>query len=144
MVTEQVRSTISTLVFLRLAMVTSTVFLLLINLGMGVSLRVPSAHSWLALLALGLITQLGGYLALTYAMGHLPATVTSVSLLLQIPLTAVLAALLLGEKLNTPQILGGLLVLAGVALANRRSAPEDDANTLLARATPSIERADNT
>jgi drug/metabolite transporter (DMT)-like permease len=65
-------------------------------------------------------------------MGHLPATVTSVSLLLQIPLTAVLAALLLGEKLNAAQILGGLLVLAGVGLANWRSAPEQEANTLLA------------
>jgi drug/metabolite transporter (DMT)-like permease len=132
MVTEQVRSTVSTLVFLRLAMLTSAVFLLLMNLGMGVSLRIPPGHSWLALLAVGLITQLGGYMALTYAMGHLPATVTSVSLLLQIPLTAVLAALLLGEKLNAAQILGGLLVLAGVGLANWRSAPEQEANTLLA------------
>jgi drug/metabolite transporter (DMT)-like permease len=132
MVTEKVRSTISTLVFLRLAMVTSAVFLLLMNLGMGVSLRIPTGHSWLALLALGLITQLGGYMALTYAMGHLPATVTSVSLLSQIPLTAVLAALLLGEKLNSAQILGGALVLAGVGLANRRGHPEEDVNTMLA------------
>lgn len=132
MVTEQVRSTISTLVFLRLAMLTSAVFLLLMNLGMGVSLRIPPGHSLPALLALGLITQLGGYMALTYAMGHLPATVTSVSLLLQIPLTAVLATLLLGEKLNAAQILGGVLVLAGVGLANWRSAPEQEANTLLA------------
>jgi drug/metabolite transporter (DMT)-like permease len=133
MVTEQVRSTISTLVFLRLAIVTSAVFLLLMNLGMGVSLRIPAGHSWLALLALGLITQLGGYMALTYAMGHLPATITSVSLLLQIPLTALLAALLLGEKLDSAQILGGVLVLAGVGLANRRGHPEEDANTMLAR-----------
>jgi drug/metabolite transporter (DMT)-like permease len=79
-----------------------------------------------------LITQLGGYMALTYALGHLPATVTSVSLLMQGPLTAVLAALFLTEKLTTPQILGGLLVLAGVGLANRRGNPEQEANAIVA------------
>jgi drug/metabolite transporter (DMT)-like permease len=133
MVTERVRSSISTLVFLRLAMVSSMIFLLGLCLAMGISLRIPPGHSWLALLGLGLITQLGGYLALTYALGHLPATVTSVSLLMQGPLTAVLAALFLAEKLTAPQLFGGLLVLAGVGLANRRAHPEEEANTLLVR-----------
>jgi drug/metabolite transporter (DMT)-like permease len=131
MVTERVRSTVSTLAFLRLAMLSSTIFLLVTNLSLGISLRVPFGRSWLALLALGLITQMGGYMALTYAMGHLPATVTSITLLLQIPLTALLAAVFLGERLNAYEILGGLLVLAGVGLANWRAAPEQDANTLV-------------
>ena len=132
MATEEVRATTSTLVFIRLAMVSSVFFLLFINLAMGISLRIPAGHSWMALLALGLITQLGGYMALTYALGHLPATVTSVSLLLQGPLTAVLAALFLAEKLTEAQIFGGLLVLAGVGLANRRAHPEEEANAILA------------
>jgi len=132
MATEQVRATTSTLVFIRLAMVSSTLFLLLINLALGISLRIPPGRSWMALLALGLITQLGGYMALTYALGHLPATVTSVSLLTQGPLTAALAALFLAEKLTAAQIYGGLLVLAGVGLANRRGSPEEEANAMLA------------
>jgi drug/metabolite transporter (DMT)-like permease len=130
--TEQVRATTSTLVFIRLAMVSSMFFLLLINVALGISLRIPPGRSWLALLGLGLVTQLGGYMALTYALGHLPATVTSVSLLLQGPLTAVLAALFLGEKLTAAQIFGGLLVLVGVGLANRRGNPEEEANAILA------------
>jgi drug/metabolite transporter (DMT)-like permease len=133
MVTERIRSSISTLVFLRLAMVSSTIFLLFTCLGLGVSLRIPLGHSWLALLGLGLVTQLGGYTALTYALGHLPATVTSVSLLLQGPLTALLAALFLAEKLTGAQVFGGLLVLAGVGLANRRAHPEEEANAMLVR-----------
>jgi drug/metabolite transporter (DMT)-like permease len=132
MATEEVRATTSTLVFIRLAMVSSTLFLLLFNLALGISLRIPAGHSWQALLALGLITQLGGYLALTYALGHLPATVTSVSLLVQVPLTAMLAALFLAEKLTMPQLYGGLLVLAGVGLANRNAHPEEEANAILA------------
>jgi drug/metabolite transporter (DMT)-like permease len=96
-----------------------------------VPLTVPDHRSWLALLGLGLISQLGGYLALTYALGHLPATITSVSLLSQGPLTAILAALLLGEPLTGPQILGGALVLVGVGLANRLGRPEEEANPVL-------------
>ncbi len=71
---------------------------------------------------------LGGYLALTFALGHLPATVTSVSLLSQGPLTAVLAALLLGEPLTGYQIAGGALVLLGVGLANHLGRPESEVN----------------
>ncbi|HXM95971.1 MAG TPA: DMT family transporter [Candidatus Dormibacteraeota bacterium] len=134
MATERVRTTTSTLVFLRLAIVTSAIFLFAINLALGISLSIPPGHSWAALLGLGLISQLGGYFALTYALGHLPATVTSVSLLSQGPLTAVLAAMLLAEPLARSQILGGALVLAGVGLANRRTHPAEEANATLCEA----------
>jgi drug/metabolite transporter (DMT)-like permease len=126
--TEEVRTTTSTLVFLRLAMLATTVVLLILNLVLGISLRVPHRHTWWALLGLGLVSQLGGYLALTYAMGHLPATITSISLLAQGPLTAAIAAVLLGEPLALPQIIGGAFVLCGVALAHRKRHPEEEAN----------------
>ncbi|HTQ97803.1 MAG TPA: DMT family transporter [Candidatus Acidoferrum sp.] len=126
--TERVRTSTSTLGFLRLAMVSSTVALLLINLLLGISLRIPHGRTLWAVLGLGLVSQLGGYLALTYALGHLPATITSVSLLTQGPLTAVMAALLLGEPLTLPQILGGALVLSGVAMSHRERRPEEEAN----------------
>ncbi len=126
--TERVRTSTSTLGFLRLAMISSTVALFLINRVMGISLRVPQGRTLWAVLGLGLVSQLGGYLALTYALGHLPATITSVSLLMQGPLTAVMAALLLAEPLTWPQILGGVLVLSGVGLAHRQRHPEEEAN----------------
>lgn len=132
--TEQVRSHTGTLAFLRVAMVSSTLFLLAINLLLGMPLGIPAGRSFGALLGLGLISQLGGYLALTYALGHLPATVTSVSLLSQGPLTAILAALLLAEPLVGTQIAGGALVLLGIGLANRRSHPSEEANATLLEA----------
>jgi len=128
MATEQVRAHTSTLEFLRLAILFSAFFMFLFAVAFRVPLAIPDQRSFLALLGLGLVSQLGGYLALTYALGHLPATVTSVSLLSQGPLTAVLAALLLGEPLTGAQILGGALVLAGVGLANRLGHPEEEAN----------------
>jgi drug/metabolite transporter (DMT)-like permease len=134
MATERVRATTGTLVFLRLAVFSSTLFLLAMNLAMGVSLAIPPGRSWAALLGLGLVSQLGGYLALTYALGHLPATVTSVTLLSQGPLTAVMAALLLGERLTGALLVGGALVLLGVGLANRDRAPAEEANATLCEA----------
>jgi drug/metabolite transporter (DMT)-like permease len=128
MVTEKIRSSTGTLAFLRLAMISSTLSLLLINLAMGIALSVPHGRTLWALLGLGLVSQLAGYLFLTFALGHLPATITSISLLTQGPLTAAMAAVLLGEPLSFTQVLGGLLVLAGVALAHRQKHPEDEAN----------------
>ena len=127
MATEEIRAHTTTLEFLRLAILSSTIFMFLITLALRVPLGISDRRTFLALLGLGLISQLGGYLALTYALGHLPATVTSVSLLSQGPLTAVLAALLLGEPLTIYQIAGGSLVLVGVGLANRLGRPEDEA-----------------
>src|SRR5262245_36975982 len=129
--TEQIRAHTNTLEFLRLAILSSTIFMFLFAIALRVPLTIPDRRSFLALLGLGLISQLGGYLALTYALGHLPATVTSVSLLSQGPLTAILAALLLGEPLTTAQIVGGALVLAGVGLANRLRHPEEETNPVI-------------
>ena len=143
MATEEVRGHTGTLVFLRLAIVSSTLFLLVINLALRVPLGIPSPHSFAALLGLGLISQLGGYFALTYAMGHLPATVTSVSLLSQGPLTAVLAALFLREPLIAPLIIGGALVLLGIALANRLKSPEQEANAALCEASEAAQGETN-
>jgi drug/metabolite transporter (DMT)-like permease len=129
--TEQVRTHTNTLEFLRLAIVFSAIFMFLIAVTLRVPLEIHDKRTLLALLGLGVVSQLGGYLALTYALGHLPATVTSVSLLSQGPLTALLAAMLLNEPLARPQVLGGALVLAGIALANRLSRPEDEANAFV-------------
>ena len=143
MATERVRHTTGTLAFLRWAMIASSLSLLALNLVLGNSLAIPAGRSIGGILGLGLVSQLGGYLALTYALGHLPATVTSVSLLIQGPLTAVLAAWLLGEPLTSAMILGGGLVLLGVGLANRDRSPAAEVNTPIAEPeeseTPEVE-----
>ena len=78
-------------------------------------------RTWLALLGLGLISQLGAYLGLAYALGHLPATITSVGLLAQVPLTALLAVPLLAEPLTRHCLAGGALVLAGIYIVTTGS-----------------------
>ncbi len=129
--TENVRAHTGTLVFLRLATISGTIFLIVFNLALREPLTIPNHRSLAALIGLGLISQLGGYIALTYALGHLPATVTAVTLLAQGPLTAVLAAWLLHEQLTTSLLIGGLLVLLGVGLANRGRDSGEEANAAL-------------
>jgi len=116
--TEHVREEMDTLTFSMLAIVGSVITLLVVCLIVDVPLWGFTTKTWLALLGLGLISQLGAYLALAYALGHLPATVTSVGLLAQAPLTAVLAVPLLGEPLTRPYLIGGALVLAGIYIVS--------------------------
>jgi drug/metabolite transporter (DMT)-like permease len=75
------------------------------------------ADGWLLLLALG--SQVVGWLLLTSSIHHLPAAATSVALLLQPVLALVWGALLLGEPIGAPQVLGAAVVLSGVAMAHR-------------------------
>ncbi len=117
---ERVRADMDTLTFNAWAIVGSVGTLLAICLALDMPLAGYSLRTWLALVGLGLIAQLAAYFTLVYALGHLPATITSVGLLAQLPLTAVLAALFLHEPVTTLQVAGGALVLAGVYVVNRR------------------------
>ena len=67
-----------------------------------------------------LISQVGGYLSINYALGHLPASVVSTTLLTQPVLTAILAVPLLGEGIGWGQVAGGAIVLAGIWLVHRQ------------------------
>jgi drug/metabolite transporter (DMT)-like permease len=121
--TERVRVAMDTLTFNTLAIVGSVVTLGAICIVLGFPLTGYPSRTWLALAGLGLISQLGAYYALVYALGHLPATVTSVSLLAQVPGTAILAMLLLGEPLSAAQIAGTAIVLAGIYIVNTMDTP---------------------
>ena len=80
-----------------------------------------SASGWLVLAGLALIPQILGQSLIAYGFAHLPASFSSVSLLLQPVLAAVYAWVLLGEAVGPVQMLGGLVVLAGIYLARRGS-----------------------
>ena len=80
-----------------------------------------STAGWLVLLGLALIPHIAGQSLIAYGFAHLPAAFSSVSLLLQPVLAALYAWALLNESVGTMQMLGGLVVLAGIYLAKRNS-----------------------
>ena len=80
-----------------------------------------TATGWLPLLGLALLAQIGGQTVIAYASAHLPASLSSVSLLIQ-PLTATIAAwLIFAEAIGPWQMLGGSLLLWGIFLSKRGS-----------------------
>ncbi len=119
----EARDSMDTLTLNTIAMAASTITLLPICLLVGAPLWNYSTQTWLALLWLGVLSQVGAYLGIAYALGHLRATIVSIGLLAQAPLTALLAAALLHERLSPLQLAGGLLVLAGIFIVNRSETP---------------------
>lgn len=80
-----------------------------------------SVYGWLVLAGLALFSHTGGQGLITFALAHLPASFSSVTLLLQPVLSALFAWLLLGESLTPWQMAGGLIVLTGIFIARRAS-----------------------
>ena len=72
-------------------------------------------------LGAALISQIIGYFSVGYALGHLPASVVSPTMIAQPMLTALLAIPLAGELLTVEVVLGGIFVLTGIYLVNRNS-----------------------
>lgn len=80
-----------------------------------------SAQGWLVVVGLALVTQILGQGLIAYAFAHLPASLSSVSLLIQPVVAAFVAWRLFGEAVGAQQFIGGAVVLAGIWLARRGS-----------------------
>jgi drug/metabolite transporter (DMT)-like permease len=74
---------------------------------------------WAVVLALGWIVHAGGQGLVTFSMAWLPATFSSLTLLIQPVVAAMLAWLFLGEPVTLVQAAGGSIVIAGIVLARR-------------------------
>jgi drug/metabolite transporter (DMT)-like permease len=123
--TERLRASSDTATIVALSTSASAISLLVFALWAHTPLVVPGIHSLFAVAGLGLICQLVGYFCLTYALGHVPATVSSIVLLAVAPLTALLAFLLFGEAMTGLQILGGGLILAAVWIITNQARPSN-------------------
>lgn len=80
-----------------------------------------TGRGWLILLGLAWVSQAGGQSLIAFALAWLPATLSSLTLLIQPVVASLLAWLLLHESLTTFQIVGGLIVIGGIVVARRGS-----------------------
>lgn len=109
---------------LQLMAVTTTItaaLLLPVALASGETLLPQGPEGWLVLLGLAWVSHSAGQGLIAYALAHLPAAFSSVSLLFQPVMAAVFAWLLLGEPLAALQVAGAAVVLAGIWIARRGS-----------------------
>jgi drug/metabolite transporter (DMT)-like permease len=93
--------------------------LLAIALVSGERMAAVTLPGWLLLVALALVSQVGGQSFIAFAFAHLSAPFASLSLLFQPVVAAVLAWALLDEQLRVTQGLGGAVILTGIALASQ-------------------------
>ena len=119
LVTQRGRDLLDSLTYFWLASASSAVVLLLLAAGFQLPLTGYPATSYLNFLGMGVVTQVFGYLAVSYALGRFPASIVAPTLLGQPVITVLLAVPLLGETLAPAQLLGGAAVLAGVVIVHR-------------------------
>jgi drug/metabolite transporter (DMT)-like permease len=119
LLSQRGRETLDSVTYTWLSAVSSTLVLLMASLALRQPLTGYSRFTYLNFLAMGLLTQSLGYLAINYALGHLPASAVAPTMLGQPVVTAILAGPLLAEVLSSGQILGGIAVLAGIYLVHR-------------------------
>lgn len=114
------RLNLDTISFTAISMFSSTVILFALCLINNTDLKVDTWQSWASLAGLGLISQLGGWLTINYALAYIKPTVASVSLLAQSVFTALFSIPVLSEYMTFTEILGGIVVLTGIYLVNSR------------------------
>lgn len=99
--------------------VSATIGMLIMNLALGNQLTNYPMQTWAIFFVTAVVSQMIGYLAITHALGHLPASVVSPTLIGQPVLTTILAIPLLGEIPNATQWIGGAIALAGIYIVNQ-------------------------
>jgi drug/metabolite transporter (DMT)-like permease len=95
--------------------------LLVIALTLEDRIAPPSTTGLLALIALTLVSHVGGQGFLTYALGHLPAAFSSLVIFLEAVVAAILGWLVFGEPVSALQAAGGVLILTGIFAARPRA-----------------------
>jgi len=117
--TEKSRKTFDPISHIWLVGIGASVSLFIINVALSNPLSGFDTKTWLVFLATALVSQLIGYMSLAYALGHLPASVVSPTMILQPVITTILAIPLLSEIPSIWQGIGGAIALVGIYLVNQ-------------------------
>jgi drug/metabolite transporter (DMT)-like permease len=119
LITQRGRKHVDLLRYMWLVGISATVGMFIMNLVLGNSFIGYSVQTWFIFFVTAIVSQMIGYLAISYALGHLPASVVSPTLIGQPILTTILAIPMLGEIPNTLQWIGGAIALAGIYIVNQ-------------------------
>lgn len=115
---QRTRRQLASLTSYWLAAFSSVILLLVLSLMLRQPLLGYPTETYLSFLGMGLISQGLGHWCINYALGYLPASIVSPTLLGQPVLTGLLAMPLLGERFTIWQAFGATAVLVGVYLVH--------------------------
>lgn len=117
--TQRGRVRLDSISYFWMSGLTTSILLAGLAFAFGQPLTGYPAQSYVVLVLMALGPQVLGWLAITFAQGHLPASIVSPTLLGQPVATAMLAAPILGERVTLVEAFGGGIVLVGVYLVHR-------------------------
>jgi len=116
---KRLRAGMSTARIMASTSVVTALIVLPAALLLGESIVPGSMRGWSIVLGLALVSHVAGQSLIAYALAHLPASLGSVSLLIQPLFSAFFAWMILGESIVALQIAGGITTLVGIGIAHR-------------------------
>jgi drug/metabolite transporter (DMT)-like permease len=119
---KRLRARISTARIMAASSLVTAAIVLPVAWLLGESLLPGTPRGWGVVLGLALVSHVAGQSLIAYALAHLPASLGSVSLLIQPIFASLFAWLVLGEAIGPLQIAGGIAALTGIGIAHRASA----------------------
>lgn len=119
----RLRARLSTATIMAWSGLVTCIALLTLTLLSGENLVPSTVGGWAVLLGLALVSHAAGQSLIAFALARLPPALSSVSLLLQPAIAALLAWAILAEPLGPWQGVGALVILGGIFLARRGSSP---------------------
>jgi drug/metabolite transporter (DMT)-like permease len=121
LIAQKTRSKVDLITFMAITLFSSVVVLFIFNIAIGTKLTGYPNQVWMALIGLGLVSQLGGWLGINYALGHMRAARVSVCTLSESVATGIAAMIFLKEYLHLNQIIGGTIILIGIYFVTMQS-----------------------
>lgn len=115
LVSKSVLEKLEVISFITYSMIFSTIFLFLINVAFGEQFFGFSNKAWISLFVQGIVCQLIAWLLISYSTQNMRATRVSLSLLSQAIFATILAAIFVNEKITGVQMIGSIIILAGIA-----------------------------
>lgn len=115
LVSKNVLAKMNIVTFMLYSMIFSTVFLFFINVLFHENFVGFSEKAWISLFVQGVVCQLIAWLLISYATQKMRATRVSLSLLSQAIFATILAAIFVNEKITNVQMIGSVIILAGIA-----------------------------
>ena len=98
-------------------------FLWMVAVPIGQWAPPASGAGWLAVAGMALVSQLIGHTSLNWALRYFSAGQVTAATLLEPVFASIFAWFLLSEMLSGWQIIGGVILLAGVALSLAKATP---------------------
>lgn len=115
LVSKTVLEKVEVITFITYSMIFSTVFLFIVNVVFGEAFFGFSNQAWISLFVQGVVCQLIAWLLISFATQNMRATRVSLSLLSQAIFATILAAVFINEKITNVQMIGSVIILAGIA-----------------------------